>query len=78
MTALPPRLLFTALTFTSVVGRDGLPSENKADKITALAGFMEAYCRTTVPEAFADAAPRSPLEQALAAVERTGAPEEVP
>lgn len=53
MTALSPQLLFTALAFTSVVGRDGLPSEDKAPKITALAGLMDAYCRAAVPEAFA-------------------------
>ncbi len=53
MTANDHKILFTALGFLAVILRD-VPQDKQAMRATAIAGLIESFCISAVPEAFGD------------------------
>ena len=53
MTRTDHQILFTALGFLAVILSD-VPQDKRALRATAIAGLIESFCRSAVPEAFED------------------------
>jgi hypothetical protein len=66
MTANDHKILFTALGFLAVILRD-VPREKQALRATAIAGLIESFCMSVVPEAFGgqDAADESSMRDRM-------------
>ena len=47
------KVFFTALGFLAVLLND-TPNDKQAQRATVIAGLIESFCKTTVPEAFGD------------------------
>lgn len=46
------QLVFTALGFLAVIVREDVPHECQAMRALAIADLIEAFCRSSLPEAF--------------------------
>ena len=61
MTRTDQKLLFTALGFMAVLLND-TPQDKQALRATALAGLIESFCMSVVPEAFAGSNPETSFD----------------
>lgn len=56
------QILFTALGFLAIILREDVARDKQALRATAIAGLIEAYCRTALPDAFNDDPSFQPTE----------------
>ncbi|MDX2028387.1 MAG: hypothetical protein SFW62_07105 [Alphaproteobacteria bacterium] len=54
MTSIDLKTLCHALGFTAVVMKDGVSQKNGAARATGLAGMIEEFCRTALPNSFSE------------------------
>ena len=54
MTRTDREILFTALGFLAVVLRDDVPHDKQAMRAMAVADLIESFCRSALPESFAE------------------------